>query len=132
MSIRKKFVRLIHFILIATIFSALLLSACCPKITGFSPGSGGEGTEITIQGERFGSTPQESKIKIGGMTVPNAHITHASSNSLKVRVPADARSGPISVGNVKCSGESDDDFTMQTAGARPDLLKVPFKRAEAR
>ena len=122
MSIRANPPRLIHLFLIATIFSALLLSACCPKVTGFSPGSGGEGTEITIQGEHFGSTPQDNKVKIGGITVPNAHITHASSNTLKVRVPADAQSGSLSVGNMQCSGESDEDFTMQAAGARPDLV----------
>ena len=122
MSIRAKSPQLINFFLIATIFSPLLFSACCPKVNGFSPSSGGEGTEITIQGKRFGSTPQENKVKIGGITVPNAHITHASNNTLKVRVPADAQSGPISVENMQCSGESDDDFTMQAAGARPDLV----------
>jgi hypothetical protein len=122
MSVLAKSHRIVHRFLILAIFSALLLSACCPAVTSFTPNSGGEGTEVTIKGKRFGSTPDQNRVKIGGITVPIALVTHASSDTLKVHIPADAKSGPISVDNMQCSGESDEDFAMQGAGARPDLV----------
>jgi hypothetical protein len=122
MSIRMHSPRLIRRFLIPSISSALLLSACCPVVTSFSPSSGGEGTELTIRGKRFDSTPTQNRVKIGGITVPNALITLASGDTLKVHVPADARSGSISVASRQCSGESDDEFTVLGAGSRPDLV----------
>lgn len=122
MSIRVTYPRLIQCFLILTIISVLLLSACCPVVTSFSPSSGGEGTEVTIRGKRFGSSPEQNRVNFGGITIPNAFVTHASSDTLKVRVPTDAMSGPISVANMQCRGDSDEGFAVQGAGARPDLV----------
>lgn len=122
MSIHVKSSPFIRYNMIPIVCSALLLAACCPVVTSFSPNTGAEGTEITIQGERFGNTPQQNRVKIGGVTVPNAFVTNASSDTLKVLVPADALSGPITVTSTQCSGESEASFTMQGAGSRPDLV----------
>ena len=109
-------------LLIYAALLAVLLSACCPVVTSFTPQSGSEGTEVTVRGKRFESAAHHNRVKFGGITVPNALITHASTDTLKVLVPADAKTGKISVDSSQCNGKSDDTFTVIGAGSRPDLI----------
>jgi hypothetical protein len=63
-----------------------------PHIGSFSPASGDEGTEITINGSGFGLGVT---VKIGNGTA--TEVTRISSLKLKVRVPATATTGRITV-----------------------------------
>lgn len=68
-----------------------------PRITGFTPQSGAARTEVTITGERFGSSPDSVEVRFG--TFP-AKILSMQPNELKVEVPSmNIRNGqrPISI-----------------------------------
>lgn len=90
----------------------LMLTGCPPRVDKFSPESGNVGTEVTIDGVRFGPTAPENTVKFKGVTVPNTDITFASTTKIKTRVPAGARTGLISVRTSKGTGESDKNFRV--------------------
>lgn len=68
-----------------------------PRITGFTPQSGAARAEVTISGERFGSSPDSVEVRFG--TFP-AKILSVQPNELKVEVPSmNIRDGqrPVSI-----------------------------------
>lgn len=68
-----------------------------PRITGFTPQSGAARAEVTISGERFGSSPDSVEVRFG--TFP-AKILSVQPNELKVEVPRmNVRNGgrPVSI-----------------------------------
>ena len=68
-----------------------------PTITSFSPASGPAGTEVTIAGTNFSTTPASNTVFFGAT---KATVTAASTTSLTVTVPVGARLAPISVLNT--------------------------------
>lgn len=66
-----------------------------PAITGFSPGSGLVGQEVTITGTNFSASPSANEIRFNGVLV--TEIVTASAVQLKVKVPAGATTGKIKV-----------------------------------
>ena len=81
--------------------------AVSPKITGFSPGSGGRDAEVTISGYNFGSTPA---VSFGGAS---ASIVSASDNEVVATVPPDAITGAITVMTSDGTATSTGFFSVQ-------------------
>jgi hypothetical protein len=81
--------------------------AVSPKITGFSPGSGGRDTAVTISGYNFGSTPT---VAIGGAS---ATVVSASDNEVVATVPPDAITGTITVTTSDGTATSTGSFSVQ-------------------
>jgi len=92
----------------------LIIAGCCPVITSFNPEKGDVGTEVTIEGSRFESTPAANTVKFSGVTVPITDITLASTAKIKAKVPTGARTGLISVTNKYCTGDSEKNFVVPT------------------
>lgn len=93
----------------------LIIAGCCPVITSFNPEKGDVGTEVTIEGNRFESTPAANTVKFSGVTVPTTDITFASTAKIKAKVPTGARTGLISVTNKYCTGNSEKNFVVPTS-----------------
>lgn len=106
MKIKKK----CAFYLVSLLSAVILIS--CISISGFSPDYGEEGTEVTIQGRGFKSNPAQNTVKFGGVSVPLADITYASSTIIKALVPAGAGTGFISVSNSNGTARSKENFIM--------------------
>ncbi len=100
------------WIILALILSAIVFFDCGPKIKSFTPEEGPIGTEVTIKGSRFKSNPVDNTVTFQGVTVPAADITFASTTMLKVRVPAGAQTGEISVKTSKGKGKSKTNFRV--------------------
>lgn len=78
-----------------------------PVISTFTPFSGREGTDVTITGSNVGFA---TDVKFGGVSV--AGITVINNNSVKVKVPAGATTGKISVTNRAGTAQSNSNFTV--------------------
>ncbi|HQT97074.1 MAG: hypothetical protein B7Z62_04530 [Deltaproteobacteria bacterium 37-65-8] len=78
-----------------------------PKITGFSPGSGGQSASVTISGYNFGSTPA---VAFAGAS---ATVVSASDNEVVATVPADAITGTITVTTSVGTADSSASFSVQ-------------------
>lgn len=63
-------------------------------ITSISPDSGGEGTEVSINGTGFSKSTAENNVTLNGKACP---VVTATETLLKIRIPADAGSGKIVV-----------------------------------
>jgi hypothetical protein len=77
-----------------------------PRITGFTPGSGGIGASVMISGANFTSA---TSVKFNGAT---ATYGVDSSSQITAMVPANATSGPISVTTSAGTGTSATSFTV--------------------
>jgi fibronectin type III domain protein/parallel beta helix pectate lyase-like protein/IPT/TIG domain-containing protein len=82
-----------------------------PKITGFSPTSGGPGTTVTISGSALLGA---SSVTFGGV---NATIKSNTSSAVKVLVPVGAGSGKVAVTTSRGTAESTGTFTPTPAPA---------------
>ena len=103
------------FALGVVVCSLLVLAACNePEIAAFTPEKGPVGTEVTITGENFKAIPAENTVKFGGTAVPTADIITASPTEIKVKVPAEAATGLISVTTSNGTGYSKKDFIVET------------------
>ncbi len=69
-------------------------AAGVPSITAFSPTSGAIGTQVTISGANFSSTPGENVVWFGATSAP---VLSATTTNLVVSVPAGATYAPITV-----------------------------------
>lgn len=78
-------------------------------INSFSPASGPYGTQVTIVGAGFNTTPAQNEVRFGGTL---ATVTSASTTELEVTVPTGAPTGPVSVEVGTKSATSDNDFTV--------------------
>jgi RNA polymerase sigma factor (sigma-70 family) len=90
----------------ATSSGSFTVSAAAPTIEGFSPGSGGPGTYVTIAGHNLtGAT----SMKFNGV---GANFSVASDSQLYAKVPSGATSGPISVTTPNGTATSAAMFTV--------------------
>jgi hypothetical protein len=72
-----------------------------PSITGFNPASAHVGDFITITGSNFGPGTKVAFFKTSPpFSVEATQVNVLTSNTLSVRVPAGANSGPIRVSNA--------------------------------
>lgn len=65
-----------------------------PVIGSYSPQSSPPGTEVTVQGQHFGLTPEANTVYL---EFARAQVSYASENVLKFIVPEGAKSGKISI-----------------------------------
>jgi hypothetical protein len=77
-----------------------------PAISGFSPGSGGVGVPVTITGTNFSGA---TSVKLNGLTAPFMLI---SSAQIKMTVPGNATTGPITVTTPGGMATSATSFTV--------------------
>ncbi|HZS09122.1 MAG TPA: IPT/TIG domain-containing protein [Blastocatellia bacterium] len=88
-----------------------------PIISDFTPLTGSPGAVITIGGAGFVSQiPSEIEVAFNGA---QAEVLTTSFGSLKVRVPAGATSGPISVTNLNGQGVSSSAFILTSPELNP-------------
>jgi len=69
-------------------------TAVKPVISYSSPGAGPIGTEVTIVGQYFNPTPEKNSVSFGST---RATVLSSTPTEIKVRVPAGASFGPITV-----------------------------------
>jgi Zn-dependent metalloprotease len=74
--------------------SANLFTAVKPVISSYTPVSAPIGTEITITGQNFNSIREKNLVSFGAT---HATVLSSSSTELKVKVPAGASLGPITL-----------------------------------
>jgi hypothetical protein len=91
-----------------------------PKISSFSPIRGTRGTSITITGERFAGV---SGVAIGGV---NASFAVVNETTVTAVVPAQARTGKVSVVSTQGTGVSAADFSIV---AGPAVATVSLQAA---
>lgn len=77
------------------------------SILDFTPGSGGIGTQVTIYGTGFSTTPSANTVKFNNVT---AIVTAATNIQLTVTVPTGATTGPINVSNANGAVNSSTNF----------------------
>ena len=80
-----------------------LLTAVKPIILSFMPSTGAIGTEVTITGQNFNAAPGKNLVSFGAT---RSEVLSASPNEIKVKVPAGATFGPLSILDV-ASGLAD-------------------------
>ena len=105
MSKKKAFASIVF-----VLFAVLILTSCAPKITKFTPASGREGTEVTVDGERFSPDPDKNTVKFGDVKATD--ILESGKNRIVVRVPAGAETGKISVQTKAGTGYSSEEFVI--------------------
>ncbi|MGH9798887.1 MAG: IPT/TIG domain-containing protein [Blastocatellia bacterium] len=81
------------------------------SILDFTPGSGGIGTQVTIYGTGFSTTPSANTVKFNNVT---ASVTAATNIQLTVTVPTGATTGPISITNTNGSFSSSNQFFVSS------------------
>lgn len=86
------------------------------SVLAFSPAQGVPGTQIAVDGTGFSPTPSQNTVKFNGVT---AEVASATSNQLKVTVPATASSGPITVTSTAGTATSAQPFTVLAEGTAP-------------
>ena len=91
-----------------------------PGIAAIEPDSGIVGTEVTIRGMNFSSTPSENTITFNGT---NAPVNQASDTLLVTEVPAVATTGPVEV-TVDGETTTGPDFTVITQGTLEVLVST--------
>ncbi|MBI1769208.1 MAG: M4 family metallopeptidase [Bacteroidetes bacterium] len=74
--------------------SASFFTAVKPVITSYTPSAAPIGTVITITGQNFNSVPEKNIISFGAT---KATVESSNSTQIKVKVPAGASLGPISI-----------------------------------
>ena len=87
-------------------------------VLSFTPQSGPIGTNVTIQGQNFGSTPATNSVSFNGAA---ATIVSANATTIVATVPTAATTGPLSVtvnGNTAKSGNN---FTVVST---PAILSI--------
>ena len=84
-----------------------------PSIISFSPTSGPVGTQVTIQGINFGTSPGNNTVFFGAV---KASITAASNNSLTINVPAGASYTPFILSTNNLTASSSKPFLVTFPG----------------
>lgn len=69
----------------------------CPSVESISPTSGKGDDTLNIFGKNFASIPAQNIIKINGVQLTSSQILSGNSSQLKVRVPVDCGTGPVTV-----------------------------------
>ena len=89
-----------------------------PTITGFNPSAGAVGTNVTITGSNFSTTPTSNMVKFNG--IPST-VTAATNTSLSVIVPNGAVNGQISITTVSGTATSPGNFTLTAISSSSKL-----------
>jgi hypothetical protein len=100
----------------------LAVAGCRPVIVSVVPDRGPVGTEVTIEGRNFDSTPAANTVKFGGVAVPAQDISQASPTTLKVKVPKGAATGPVSVAAQGGENVGTRLFAVGELTGKPDLV----------
>ena len=69
----------------------------CPAVKSLTPNKGFKGDTIILVGKNFSSELHANIVKFNETTVPAADIISGNTNQLKVRVPDNCGTGPVSV-----------------------------------
>ncbi len=93
-----------------------------PQITSLSPDGGGIGTEVTISGDNFGTCRGASEVKFAGLA---ATVTGWGNSTIRVKVPAGAKDGNVTVYNWvgDASNGKAFDMGMSLSGVAPGVAK---------
>ena len=89
-------------------------NASLVSVIEFTPNSGAIGTEVTIFGTAFSSTPANNTVKFNGVT---ATVTFSTPTQIVTTVPAGATTGPISVTTSAGTGVSSSPFVVTSPTA---------------
>ena len=87
-------------------------------VSGFSSAQGAPGSQLTIDGTGFSSTPGANTVLINGEA---ATVVSATSTQLIVDVPAGATVGPITITTGAATVTSANNFAVQSGGAAPTI-----------
>jgi RHS repeat-associated protein len=88
-------------------------AASVPTISGFSPATGGQGTEVTISGTGFDPDPTRNTVLFNGAA--RGKVTAATPTSLTVEVPT-VGAGKIAVRTTAGTATSAEDFGVAPRG----------------
>jgi len=102
------------FIAIFLFVAMIIFPSCGPQIVSFTPDHGVPGTIVTITGFRFGATQAENTVKFGNTTAQPSDFISVSTTTVKVKVPAGAVTGLITITTSKGTGRSDKNFLIDT------------------
>jgi YD repeat-containing protein len=91
------------------------------SIIGFTPTSGPAGTQVTINGASFSSTPNQNTVSFNGV---NATVVSATAVQLVVSVPAGASTGSITIAAPGGSATSGGACTVSSIVMSPVTLTV--------
>ena len=103
---------------VGNIVSIKRLSGSATAIIDFTPDAGVSGTEVTITGSGFGTTPALNTVTFNGLS---AAISSATANRLVVNAPTGVTSGPISVTSVAGSATSATNFLVGAGLSAPTI-----------
>lgn len=87
-------------------------------VFAFSPGRGGIGTQVTIQGKGFSADPAGNLVAFNGAS---AEVMSATAVTLVAEVPVGATTGPISVAVGSASVATEDDFVVDASAQPPRI-----------
>lgn len=95
--------------------SVSFFTAVKPVISSYTPTTAEIGTEVTITGQNFNPTPEKNLVSFGAT---RATVLSASSSEIKVKVPAGASFGPISLFDSESglNAESSQEFVPTFTG----------------
>ncbi|WP_084137831.1 M4 family metallopeptidase [Chryseolinea serpens] len=95
--------------------SASFFTGVRPVILSYTPTTAPIGTEVTITGQNFNVTPEKNVVSFGAT---RGAVLSSSSTEIKVKVPAGASLGPISVWDAESglSAESVKEFVPTFSG----------------
>ena len=111
--------------LIRAVYSTNCTSASCISVSSATPGSGGPGTPVTINGSGFAGI---SSVRFGGGI--SAPYTVLSNTQLSTVVPPGASSGAITLSRPTCADASTASFTVDAltcpaiTGINPTSVRV--------
>lgn len=101
----------VNFVVIALLLLfVMIFTSCPPKIGDFTPEKGREGTEITITGENFESTPGGNTVEFGQVQATDVQVV--SSKKLIVTVPNGAVTSMITVRTSDGEDSTDKNFVV--------------------
>src|SRR6185369_8464489 len=94
-------------------------STATVSIIEFTPNSGPAGTQVTIYGTSFSTTPSSNTVSFNGAA---ATVTSATSTQLTATVPAGASTGPITVSAPGGSAVSATSFVVTGSTSAPSII----------
>jgi FG-GAP-like repeat/IPT/TIG domain/Secretion system C-terminal sorting domain len=115
-----------QLLLIGFVFFFSKIQAQSPSISSFSPVSGPIGTQVTITGTNFSTTPGNNSVYFGAV---KATVTAATGSSLTVSVPLGANFQPVSVAVNNLIGYSKAPFIITYPGGGINFSASSFATA---
>ena len=87
----------------------------------FAPGRGATGSNVTLKGHGFSTTPASNTVRFSGTT---ATVVSSSASEIVATVPATATSGPISVTVSGSTATSTNSFIVDANARQPQIDSV--------